>query len=176
MAAEQSQIRIHSIMTDAQQKYITEEQALAQAKAKLIKSVLTEIPTSARPRQLTRAKQRRKEFGLGVEVVYEAPGSGFSYSVGAVLGSGFSSSVGLTPASGLSFSVGVDPASSLSSSVGVTTESSVSSSFGATSASVFFSSFGATPGSGISFSVSAAHASGFSLPDSLSFSTLNTGL
>lgn len=51
LAAEASRIMINSIMTDAQKKYIAEQQAFAEARAKSNESVLTEIPTSVRPQQ-----------------------------------------------------------------------------------------------------------------------------
>ncbi|MCJ1342649.1 hypothetical protein MMC31_000836 [Peltigera leucophlebia] len=170
LAAEQLRIRINSIMTDAQQKYLIEQQALAKAKAKLTESVLTEMPTSTRLRQLARARRRPKEFGLGVRIGYKTPGSGFSSSVGALPVfddapvSGFSCSVSGTPASGFSSFVGDAPVSGFSSSIG------------GTPVSGFSSSIGDLPGSGFSSFVGTATASDFPLHNSSRFSTLDAGL
>ena len=132
-------------MTDAQQKYLTEQQAFVEAKAKSTKSVLTEMPTSTRPRQLARARQCPKEFGLGVRIGYETPGSGFFSFVDESPVSGFSSSVDSALVSGGA------PVSGFSSSVVD------------------------LPGSGVSSFVGAATASGFPLHDSSRFSTLDAG-
>lgn len=145
LAAEQSRIRINSIMTDAQQKYLTEEQALAKAKAKSTKLVLTEIPSSTRPRQLAQARQRPKEFGLGVRFGYKAPGSGFSSSVDIAPMSGFSFFVGGAPASGFSSFVGAAPMSDDAPTSGFSSSVGTAPVSGGAPVSGFSSSVGGAP-------------------------------